>query len=108
MKKRIHLDSFHVAGFQYYNGASVWADLELGTKLELTPEPDNRHDENAVAVMYNNSKIGYIPSQRNTILAKLINAGYLRDALELVVQKKDSREHTERQLYVGLFLLEKE
>ncbi len=107
MKKRIHLDSFHVAGFQYYNGASVWAELELGTKLDLVPEPENRHDEHAVAITYKNSKIGFVPSQRNTMLAKLLNAGYLSRALELIVQKKDSSEHTERQLYVGLFIKEK-
>ena len=104
MENRTYLDSFHVAGFQYYNGASVWPELRVGTILEIIPEPDNRHDEYALAILFNGQKIGFVPSQRNRMLAKLLNAGYLTDALELIVQKKDGSEHPEKQLRVGMFL----
>ena len=36
--------SFHIAGFQYADGALVLGDLKVGDKLSLCAERDNPHD----------------------------------------------------------------
>lgn len=36
--------SFHIAGFQYADGALVLGDLKAGDKLTLCAERDNPHD----------------------------------------------------------------
>ena len=39
--------SFHIAGFQYADGALVLGDLKAGDKLTLCAERDNPHDPEA-------------------------------------------------------------
>lgn len=36
-----HLISFHVAGFQHWDGATVLSKLSPGCQLDLVPEFDN-------------------------------------------------------------------
>ena len=50
--------SFHIAGFQYAEGALVLGDLKAGDKLTLCAERDNPHDPEAVAIYYGNTKLG--------------------------------------------------
>lgn len=40
--------SFHIAGFQYADGALVLGDLKAGDKLTLCAERDNPHDPEAL------------------------------------------------------------
>ena len=51
--------SFHIAGFQYTDGALVLGDLKAGDKLTLCAERDNPHDPEAVAIYYGKTKLGY-------------------------------------------------
>ena len=44
--------SFHIAGFQYADGALVLGDLKAGDKLTLCTERDSPHDPEAVAIYY--------------------------------------------------------
>ena len=53
--------SFHIAGFQYTDGALVLGDLKAGDKLTLCAERDNPHDPEAVAIYYGKTKLGYVP-----------------------------------------------
>lgn len=53
--------SFHIAGFQYADGALVLGDLKVGNKLSLCAERDNPHDPEAVAIYYGKTKLGYVP-----------------------------------------------
>lgn len=50
--------SFHIAGFQYADGALVLGDLKAGDKLTLCTERDNPHDPEAVAIYYGKTKLG--------------------------------------------------
>ena len=56
--------SFHIAGFQYADGALVLGDLKVGDKLTLCAERDNPHDPEAVAIYYGNTKLGYGSGKR--------------------------------------------
>lgn len=72
----------HLAGRMYHDADEVWNQLKVDTKLRLVREADNRHDPNAVAVMYDNKEtdetvlIGYIPGTDNEQLAILLDMGW--------------------------------
>jgi hypothetical protein len=51
-----------IAGSSYCD-KSILEKLSVGTYFELSREPDNQYDENAVKLTYNGEKIGYIPKQ---------------------------------------------
>ena len=42
----------HLAGRMYHDADTVWNQLTVGTKLRLVREADNRHDPDAVQVVY--------------------------------------------------------
>ena len=51
-----------IAGSSYCDKATL-AQLQVGTRFEVSREPDNPHDKDAVKLTYNGEKIGYIPKQ---------------------------------------------
>ena len=64
-----------IAGLQYYDVLEIWKSLKIGDRLDLIPEPDNRHDHNAVMVTYKGKQLGYLPRSENRHIAKILNAG---------------------------------
>ena len=66
-----------VAGTTFIkNLKEVEAKLKKGQPLDLKREPDNQYDDFAIAI-YNGQgeKLGYIPRDRNEMLARLMDAG---------------------------------
>ena len=63
-----------VAGLQY-NATHVLKELKSGDELTLKREPENRHDRNAVAVCKGLNRLGYIPRERASKLAVLLDTG---------------------------------
>ena len=68
------LQSF-VRGFQYYAGPEVMNQMKEGDMLELVREPENEYDPSAIAMHWNQKKIGFIPTEDNDILSKLLDIG---------------------------------
>lgn len=50
-------------------------NLKVGSGLELIPEPDNPHDDHAVAVKHKGHHLGYIPARHSWIGDALIDEG---------------------------------
>ncbi|MCH5219294.1 MAG: HIRAN domain-containing protein [Muribaculaceae bacterium] len=80
---RFVFKNFYVTGVQHYLDESnqLWQSMHAGDSLILSPEPDNKHDSNAVAVLISVQnddpvKIGYIPRSENNEIAALLNAGW--------------------------------
>ena len=72
-EKKLLLDVFAIAGYQFYEGESVEHHLKSGDSLKLNAEPDNPHDENAVEILTkNNVKLGYVPKNDNKALSRLL------------------------------------
>lgn len=97
------LSSFPIAGFMYYDGAMAFKELSVGTKLKLIPEPENRHDDYAVAVYKDKYKLGYIPKYSNKFIALLLQNGY--NAFEAIIQQLDPKEHPEEQVRIGIYVI---
>jgi len=64
-----------VAGFQFHRGDMVWSSLSPGAPLALKRAANNRHDSNAVAVYYQNHKLGYVPRGENSAVAQMLDRG---------------------------------
>ncbi len=59
--KRIIAEKLFIAGWEHYEGESVFPDMRLGQKVTLRREPDNKHDSNAIEVLWGDVKIGHVP-----------------------------------------------
>jgi hypothetical protein len=97
---RSYID-FHIAGFGHHNGVEVFDELKIGTKVELRYEPDNPHDSEAVAIYYANTKIGYVPTGKNSELFMLLYYGH-DDLFETYINMFDEKAHPERQFRVAV------
>ena len=78
-----------VAGFQYYQGELFWKKLSVGDQLQLSREPDNPYDENAVAIYREGIKLGYLPRVENIVVARMMDKGQRINALIQNKQKSD-------------------
>ena len=53
----------------------VFPQLEKGLVLRMQRHPENKHDENAIAVYYEKVRIGWVPRELNLIISRLMDAG---------------------------------
>ena len=102
-KESIFLKSFYVAGFSYYQGALVFSDMKIGSRIDLIGDEDNKHDDYAVELQFKGKKIGYIPKSDNQEISKIIKSGY--DIFEAVIQQLSPEEHPEHQVRVAVFVV---
>lgn len=65
---------------------SIIAMCRAGDAVRLVPEPGNRHDPNAVKVIYPAGQIGYVPSESAPRIRDDINSGRIIGAEILRVQ----------------------
>ena len=97
------LMSFHIAGFQHWDGARVLGELAPGRTLSLVPEFDNPHDPNAIAICYGAVKLGYVPADMNEMLATLMFYGHA-GVFECVVQQVAPERSPWHQVRVGIYV----
>lgn len=105
---REHLAHFDIAGFTYYEGVLAFQELTIGVQLQLKLEEENKFDARAVAIYYNEFKLGFVPRSENRIFYKLLKVGI--DCIEVRVQRISKKEHPENQIGVvaHLVTIEKE
>ena len=72
---RLLVQESPLAGYRYAEAAQVWPLLRVGDALELSREPDNPHDANAVRVHWRGWKLGYVPRRDNAALAWGLDRG---------------------------------
>ena len=102
---RSYLD-FHIAGFAHHEGLSVIENLKLGTQVDLRHEPDNPHDPQAVAIYFDDVKIGYVPACKNDAFFSLLYYGH-DDVFEARINMADTAAHPERQFRVAVKITDK-
>ncbi|WP_416207831.1 HIRAN domain-containing protein [Enterococcus sp. HY326] len=98
-----HFSDFHLAGFAYWEGIHVAEELNWGKPVTLQAEPDNPHDPEAVAVYYQDKKIGYVPRGKNQVLSQFLYYGY-GEMFEAFIQAVNKESHPERQFRVVVML----
>ncbi|REJ85194.1 MAG: restriction endonuclease [Bacteroidetes bacterium] len=66
----------HIAGTSYLDLEEIEPKLKEGDKFLLIREPENKHDEFAVAIFtQEKEKLGFLPRDRNETIARLLDAG---------------------------------
>ena len=64
-----------VAGTSFRKPKGVEENLFKKVKLEVKREKNNEFDEFAIALHFQDHKIGYIPRDKNEVIARLLDAG---------------------------------
>lgn len=64
-----------IAGFQFHQGDAIWSALVKGAALKLVREQSNVHDPDAVAVYFQDKKLGYVPRTENLAVAQMMDRG---------------------------------
>ena len=77
--QEIFLLKCHIAGTAYTDDIeAIEKELHLDDILILRREPENKHDNLAVIVIDEQGrKLGYIPRNKNEVIARLMDAGKL-------------------------------
>ena len=101
--KRIHLSNFHIAGFSYWDGCEAFEHLKIGTRLHLVRETDNQFDPYAVAIWYDELKLGYVPRGENHDISKYLDMG-LSDIYEVRITRITPDTRPENQIEVILYI----
>ena len=101
-----NIASFHIAGFQHYDGFLAMRKLKPGKKLKMVGEPDNPYDPNAIELRYKGTKLGYVPRSENDIIALMLFYGHA-DAFEARVMKVDPEADPWQQVRVGIYVKDK-
>ena len=101
--QREHLANFHIAGLTFYEAALCFKKLKVGTELRLELETENKFYARAVAIYYNDYKLGFVPLAENRIFYKLLASDY-NSNFDAVIQQIDSSEHPEKQICVIVHL----
>lgn len=99
--KNLCFKTFYIAGFNYYEGAIVFENLKIGTVLDIVAENNNIHDEYALALYFDGKKLGFVPSDDNVEMSKLISLGY--NIFKAVVQQISPQEHPARQVKIIVY-----
>jgi len=104
---REHLAHFDIAGFTYYEGVLAFNELKIGVQLQLKLEEDNKYDARAVAIYYNEFKLGFVPRSENRIIYKFLKVG-ISDCFEVRIQRIDKKQNPEHQVGVLVHLVKTE
>lgn len=74
--KIVLFESLRVAGTTHVSDIdTIMDEASLGDPITLVREPNNWHDEWAIRLEHNGKKIGYIPADKNELLARLLDGG---------------------------------
>lgn len=93
-RSHVLLQDSPLAGFQFHRGRAVWAALQVGDRLDLVREPDNRYDSRAIRVEWRGQKLGYVPRRENADIARLIDNGARLEAR--ITRLTESRDPWQR------------
>ena len=98
---------YGAASANSFSVAPYCVKLKVGTVLQLQRDLENRHDLDAVAVMYHNEedgedyRIGYLPREDNETVASILEMGWT-DIFECRISKINEEAHPEYQVHLTI------
>lgn len=101
--KRIYLLQSFIRGFRFYEGPQLLERMKEGNLLELVRERKNPHDACAIALHFNNHKIGYIPRENNELLSRLLDADVIEMTAEITHLKPEAAAW--ENIYIAVYIL---
>ena len=100
--KQIFLISARIAGSYYVdNIQDLLEEMKEGSKLHFFREPENEYDDLAIVVKnHNKEKLGYVPREKNPILARLMDAGKLIYGTVKKIENDENYVNVEMEIYM--------
>lgn len=69
--------NFRLKGIHIIENLNNLNNCQLFEEVRLMPEPSNHYDENAILVLHQNKKLGYVPADETLNLKEILNNNYL-------------------------------
>ncbi len=66
------INTFSVAGFQFYDGPRLIDQMKIDDRLHLKAEPENVYDDFAVKIVFREQHIGYVPRSDNRHISRML------------------------------------
>ncbi len=108
--KKAFYKECHVAGRKYHDADFVFEQLNVGTKLHLVRDTNNRYDPDAIALLYHTNDgefiIGYIPSNENEEMARFLDMGWT-DLFDCRISRINPLAHYEQQIHITIRINQK-
>jgi len=74
--REIYLLDIVVAGTTYCkNTEEIEKQLQPDTVLKMIRQPQNEHDKLAIGIYLDNTRLGWVPMEHNTVISRLMDAG---------------------------------
>lgn len=74
--REIFLLDVVVAGTTYCKQIQqISPQLTAGTVLKMIRQPQNEHDELAIGIYFENTRVGWVPMEHNMVISRLMDAG---------------------------------
>ena len=101
--RQIYLVSASIAGAYYVDGIyELLTKIRPDTKQRFVREPDNKYDALAILVKdQNDNKLGYVPREKNPILARLMDAGKFIYGTVKTINNDDSYINIEMEIFMN-------
>lgn len=90
--EKVYLKQCFVRGFSYYDGPKIITEINQNGQVELVREPQNPYDKRAIALYFNQMKIGYLPQESNKTLSILMDTEMLEFHAEITHIEPDASD----------------
>lgn len=90
--EKVYLKQCFVRGFSYYEGPNIIQEINKSGNLEMVREPENEFDHRAIALYFNQKKIGYLPRESNKTLSILMDTALLEFHAEITHIESDASD----------------
>lgn len=101
-RQRYFLLDLHVAGFRHHGGLERWDSLKLQAPVKLVRDSGNVFDQNAISVIFDGRKIGYVPRNYSELLARMMDHGRnLTARVARIEDPEDTWEPIHLNVFVG-------
>jgi hypothetical protein len=100
--RSVVIQECQIAGFQFHRGDAIWSSLTLGDELSVIREASNEHDADAVAVYFQDQKLGYVPRGENHAIAQMLDRG---ESLEACITKLMAGEDPWERIRISISLV---
>ena len=91
---------FFIAGVQFHQAKTIINDLSPDDELDMVEEPSNKFDPNAVALLYNEVMLGYVPAKFSASVTAFLETA---DNPVCILKKVDPKAKTYEQLFVKIY-----
>lgn len=100
--KSLLLQESPVAGFQFHRGKESWDLMTEGDRLKLIPEPGNKYDDRAIAIYWQDNKLGYLPRRDNAAVSQLLHRRQnVTASIAKLKQSSDPWERIKMEIWLG-------